>query len=230
MSGDLKQYAATPRRLEKLRQAGQTPSSGAVAGLCALAVATLAIAGAGQPLRRALAGLLAEGLRAGVDQQALAALLARHLFIGGAIVMLFAVALAVTAIAARALQTGGALKAPWKRPQRADSQDWPSAALAVAGLLGVGILYRGFLEHYGVAGQWSQLVDPPLLLAVWLRVLCLLAGLSALHMLWTRAAHLRRAMLTHRELQDERKEAEGSWLKERLRGRPRSRGRRPARD
>lgn len=224
MSGDLKQYEATPRRLEKLRQAGQTPSSAAIAGVSSLAVATLVMVVAGRPLSRGLAGLLAEGMRAAAGQQALAPLLARHLLVGGAAVILFAAVLAVTVLAARGLQTGGAMKSPWAGWRAMQTQDWPSAALAAAGVSGLAAIFGALLERYREAGQWRQLIEPQVLLALWLRALCLLAGLAVLHFLWMRAAHLQRAMLTHRELQDERQEVEGSWLKDRLRKR------RPTRD
>lgn len=224
MSGDLKQYAPTARRLQKLRQTGVAPTSSAVGGVCALAGMTILALAAGKPLQRALAQLLAEGLTGPAKQLPLPFLLARHLLLGGALVVALAVAVAAAGWAARALQAGGALKPPWAGRQRFGKQDWPAAALAGVGLAGLISLFAGFMGQYRAAGQWAQLTDPRAVLTLWLRVLCLFGGLATLHLLWTRAAFLRQAMLTHRELRDERKETEGSWLKGQLRHRRDARG------
>jgi hypothetical protein len=145
----------------------------------------------------------------------------RHLLLGGVLIITIASAVALTAAAAHAWQTGLTPRPPRPKVKSPLLNIDPTEVLL--GLLALGgsvVVVVAMLHGMGQATHWQGLTDPRLLASPWLRQLCLLAGLATLHLLWTRARHQRQAMMTDRELRDEQRETQGSWLRQRLQQRP----------
>lgn len=217
---ELRRYEPTARRLQKLRQAGAAPHSATVSGVAVLLGAVLLGLLGGRGLLHVLGGVLAQDLQQGMVAPAeLSALLWRHLLVAGLLLALLASAFAACALVAAAGQGALTPRPPWRglRERQRQGLDAPATALALVGLGGSLVLFLPLLWHYLHAAGWRELADPRLLLTICWRQLSLLAGLAVLHLLYTRARHLQKAMLTYSELQQERKESEGSWLKARRR-------------
>ena len=217
MSDETRKHPATARRLERLRQAGDAPQSAAVAGVVALAAATGLAVLWGPALTRALAQVLADGLRQAATEPALAGLFGARLLLGGRIVIGLAVVLALVAAVVQALQTGVVLRPPRVAGRsRVLHTDPVAAVLALLALAGAGAIVATVLQRCAAAATWAELGSPAVTVTAWLRQLCLLGALAALHLLWTRARHQRRAMMTDTEMRDEQRETQGSWLRQRL--------------
>jgi flagellar biosynthesis protein FlhB len=217
VSDDARKHPPTARRLERLRQAGEAPQSAAVAGVVALGAATGLGLLWGPTLTRVLGQTLAEGLRQTATEPSLSDLLGRRLLLAGTVVLGLAVALALVATVAQALQTGGVLRPPRLIGRSQVLQSDPVAALlALLALGGAGVIVAQVLQRYAAAKTWAELDSPATVGAGWLRQLCLLGGLAVLHLLWQRARHQRRAMMTDRERREEQRETQGSWLRQRL--------------
>jgi flagellar biosynthesis protein FlhB len=227
MSDDLRQYPATPRRLEKLRQQGIVPSQAAVAGVLGLAAATLVLAVAGGWIGQGLRGMLARDLQSGMARpEALAGLLMTRLGMAVAIIAGAGVVTAGAGVLARLLQgtlgqrSGRALYLPMSDTSRARGGRTSEGSLLL-GLIGLGcagVVYAAWLGRLpeAVAGSWRPGDWPPYALGwVWLRWLAVLGGLAILHAAGSWWRHLQQARMTHREMVQERREAEGSWLKRR---------------
>lgn len=217
MSDQTRKHPPTARRLERLQQAGEAPHSTAVAGVVALGAATGLGVLWGPRLTRALGALLAESVRQAGTEPALPELFARRLLQGGAIVFGLAVALALLAAVVRAAQTGTALRKLRFTGRSQVLQSDPAAALlALLALGGAAVIVVTVLQRYAAAATWAELGSLATVGAGWVRQLCLLGGLAVLHLLWGRARHQRRAMMTDQELRDEQRETHGSWLRQRL--------------
>jgi flagellar biosynthesis protein FlhB len=221
MPDELRRYAPTARRLEKLRQAGAGAHSPALTAATVLVATVVIGAGVARPLGRELARSMAVDLGAPLwEARQLPALLGRHLVFGGALVVAVAALALLAASLAHALQAGGLTWSrqgagkPFKSPL--SPPDGPGVVLALAALAAGVLAYGAVLGYLKQAALGSPAASAEIVGAAGLRWLCLLGGLGLLHLLWVRSDFLRRAMLTHRDLQEEHKEAEGSWLKGRL--------------
>ena len=215
MSDELKQHPATPRRLEKLRQAGVAPSSSALSGAVALATVTAVAAVTWRPLCLALQTMVAQDLQRSAAAEQLPRLLGQHLLTAGLVIGVLAAALAVVAALVQGVASGAPPRSPWRGGEQRRQglrADVPGVALGLLALVGTASIYLPRLREYSEAQQWSDLVAGQGWALLWLRELALLGGLALLHLLWTRAEYLQRARLTHRELRDEARETEGSWL------------------
>ena len=218
MTDEARKHSPTARRLEKLRQVGAAPRSAALVGLAVLAVATALGLLWVPTLCRLLSGSLAASLREPTVEASLMPLLGQRLLLGGGLVILIATALALTAAAVHSWQSGVVLRAPrLKAGSRRPHLDPIEALLALLGLAGSIVIVASTLRSIGEATTWAELSSPAAVTTGWLRQLCLLGGLAILHLLWMRARHQRQAMMTDRELRDEQRETQGSWLRERLR-------------
>ena len=215
MGDELRQHPATPRRLEKLRQAGVAPSSSAVGGAAALATATAVAAVTWRPVSAGLQTMITQDLQRPATAEELPRLFGQHLLAAGLAVGALAVALAVVAALVQCLASGASVHSPWRsaQPRRQGLRaETPGVVLGLLALVGTAAIYVPRLAAYSEAQQWSELVAGQGWAWLWLRELALLGGLALLHLLWTRAEHLQQARLTRQELRDEQRETEGSWL------------------
>jgi len=226
MSEELRQYPPTPRRLEKLRQMGLAVSYAAVAAVLGLAAFTLAVYLAGDKLGRWAMAMLAHDLRAeAVRPAGLAGLLVSRLGAAALVIVAIAIVVAAGALIPRLAQGGVGQRSSkllylpmsdTRRGRRRRAGDG-AIALGIAGLCCAGLIYVTWLGRLGEAQRWPGLEQLPAMGLIWLRWLAVLGGLATLHARGSWLRHLRQAQMTHREMLEERRETEGSWLKRRRR-------------
>jgi flagellar biosynthesis protein FlhB len=220
VTDEARRHSPTARRLERLRQAGAAPHSAALVGVAVLAAATALGLLWAPTLCRLLSEPLAASLRDPAAEASLLQLLGWRLLLGGGLVVLIAAALGLTAAAAHSWQSGVVLRAPRLRAKLSLlSLDPIEALLALLGVGGSIVIIASTLRAVGEATTWAELSSPAAVTTGWLRQLCLLGALAILHLLWARARHQRQAMMTDRELRDEQRETQGSWLRGRLKQR-----------
>jgi flagellar biosynthesis protein FlhB len=214
-SDDLRRYPPTARRLERLRQAGVAPHSPAITGLAVLLAGTLALAAGGRAGLQGLAAMLARDLQvtnaASASAEQLRALLTGHLEAAGLALAVIALGAAGVACLAHLAQTGFLLRSPFTTPfsglpgrspvgrQAGPNRSLLPLASVLAGLVAAVALLGAFLAS---GSAW----------VTWWRWLAVLGGLAMLHLLAAGARYSQQARLTHREMQDEARETEGSWL------------------
>jgi flagellar biosynthesis protein FlhB len=225
-SDELKRYAPTPRRLAKLRRAGDVAASAALTAVAGLAAATGAALALGPGLAHRLAGVLAQDLQvAGTMTTSPPALLAHMTHrLGLAVVVMAAIAggLGLVQTVVHLLQTGFATRGtdsaspalPWGAGR--GGRISPPAAETVLGL-GLGLLVAagcgaGLLGNLAAARSWADLGPGPAWGSLGGRWLVGLAGLALLHLALTRGRFQQRAAMSHRDLQDEARETAGPGL------------------
>jgi flagellar biosynthetic protein FlhB len=228
---DQRTEAATPRRLQRARAAGQVPLSRELPAAAGLGAALLAISLAGpsgmHAMTGALAGLLANAHEADLSHAGAAA--ARAALFGAAPIVLAVLAASVTATL---VQTGFLLSATSLVPDL--SRVGPLAGLrrllspdnaAEAGksalkLAALGaIVWRslaGDLDGLAAAPGWdaARLADRVLraVVAVLLATLAFQAAVAVLDVLWVRIRHAARLRMSREEVRQEQKETEGDPL------------------
>ncbi|MEN6402920.1 MAG: EscU/YscU/HrcU family type III secretion system export apparatus switch protein [Armatimonadia bacterium] len=223
---ELKRYPPTPRRLARLRQAGVIPDTTALTGAAVLVGATLGLIFLGPQLLHLARLVLARDLQhealVAHEPARLRSLLAWHLGLGALVITALGGAAAIVAALARGLQTGGAasgegvglMRKGLRRAKRGGAQ-WPGLMLGTVAVAGGGVVLAGLLGAWGRAESWQELWAWPALAQAWGRWLAVLVGMALLHLLWTRAAYMQQARLSHRELLDEQQETEGPGLTKR---------------
>ncbi len=224
MSDEIKRYPATPRRLERLRQAGLSPASAAVTAAVAIVAATGGLVLLGGRLCGWLAGLLAQDLqRPMVEATALPGLLATRLLQGGLAVVLVALGATAMAVMAHIAQGGGVQRsskqmylpmtqdAGASRPRFSVGSFW----LGLLALCALAVLLRSWLQGLSAQTAWPDPRGLSGALALWWRWVAVLVAVAILHGVATRLSYLSPAQMSHREMLEDRRETEGSWLKRR---------------
>ncbi len=227
MAEELKRYPPTPRRLQKLKEAGWTPASAALTAVVILVGATVGLALGGPRLLAWLCQLLcADFQNALPSPEALLYLFSRHLILAGAFVFLIATGAGGLAILAHKLQDNFLLHLSnnvylpmsleiKKIPRTPRDRIALTALLIVSGLvLGGLILAQGLQEIQrglgsATGGMPLQFLTQKLGL-LWLRWLAILSGLAMFHALLVRIQYSRHAWMTHQELVEEQRETEGA--------------------
>ncbi len=237
MSDEIKRYPATPRRLERLRQAGLSPASAAVTAAVVIVSATGGLVLLSGRLCGWLAGLLAEGLqRPTMEAAALPGLLATRLLQGGLAVVLVALVTMGVALLAQIAQ-GGVVQRSSKQMYLPMTQDAGASrprftvvsfCLGLMALCALAVLLRSWLQELSAQTAWPDPCGSSGALALWWRWLAVLVAAAILHGVATRLSYLSRGQMSHREMLEDRRETEGSWLKRRrvnewLQNRPRRR-------
>jgi flagellar biosynthesis protein FlhB len=227
---ELKQYAPTARRLEKLRRAGVTgvsPALGQLVGWLVLAGLGLLtgreiIATAGQYLARDLQ----DAMLAGDSVEGLAGRLGRRLMVAVGVLVVLSGAVYLLGLGAAVLQGGGRGRSPadlWESSQSVSRRQVGGAdlgwglLLGAVGVVGLVALLRGLLSSWAQANHWSELLKADSVGGVGMRVLALLAAIGLLQVLWRRGQFMAQARMTRREVLIEARETEGSWLRKTLR-------------
>jgi len=219
MSDDIKRYPPTPRRLERLRQAGVSPASPAVTAVAVLASGTVLGALIGGKLVAWLQAVMAQDLqRIGADVTQLPGLLAGRLAQGGVVVIAISALGAGVAIAAQAAQgtfpqrSSKQMVLPMSTEGGIGRRRTPTVMLwpFLVGLGAAGVMLATWLREWAAPG--ASLASAGVL---WLKWLAVLGGVAGLHAVAVRLRTLRRAEMSHREMLEERRETEGSWLKRR---------------
>ena len=233
MADEIRSYAPTERRLARLRALGFIPTSRALVGAVVIAVAWLGLLAAGPALvdcsARALRGsleLAAGAEEASAAQQALSWLGLR----GGAIAALAGIICLTAAVTVTQMQaagwgrssgvpTGGSLPGSRAASPRAGpglgEAGWLVMIAAVAVLTTV-LAGRSALAYAqelmcGGPGQVLETSARAVVNIGW-RVVAALLGVGVLDYLMQRAAFLRVARMSRREMQDELRQTEGHPL------------------
>lgn len=220
MSDEIKRYPPTPRRLERLRRLGVSPASSAVTALAVLLGGTGLLLLSGSWLRRWLQATLAQDLQHGaLEPVRLAGLLARQL--GGAGLVVIAVSVVAMGLAAVAQMAQGTILQHSSKqmylPMSTDGgprRRGASGVMPLPLLIGLGAavwLIGGWLRGLATGVGWG---DQPVAVlgARWLAVL---GAVALLHAVTVRMRTLNRAQMSHREMVEEKRETDGSWLKRR---------------
>jgi len=229
MAEELKRYPPTPRRLQKLKEAGWTPASAALTAMAVIAGATLGGALGGPHLLAWLCRLLYTDFQSGLPSpEALLSLFSRHLLFAGAVVLFIAAGAGGVAILAYKLQDNFLLhlsKTSYM-PMSLGIKDFPrpirdkiplTALLIVLGLVFAGVILAQGLQEIqqglGSArgGMQLQFFIQRLSL-LWLRWLAILLGVAVFEALLVRQQYERHAWMTHREYIEEQRETEGVFL------------------
>lgn len=242
---DDKTEAATPKRLQRAREDGQVAMSREIVGLSALGAGTMAVMlvlpTAGFDLMRAMRGALESAHAVGI-QETFATLFWR----GGMVVAPVAAAVAVGAMAATLVQTGGMVSAKSMAPRLSKISPLaglkrlvaPEAlaeflrTLAKLGIVGAALWHVGS----DLSGLQAALHQPSAALpaaagAVALRLmlaaLAAFAGVATLDLFWVRFRHAQQLRMSRQDLRDESKESDGDpMLKARRRQMRQAQGRR----
>jgi flagellar biosynthetic protein FlhB len=233
--GAEKTEAATPRRVQKAREAGQVPLSTELPALAMLGATSLVLVLAAPAATRRLALALAGMLAHAADATPLAAL-QTAILAGARAAAPLALIAAAAAAAAVVLQTGFLLRPQAIRPDL--SRLSPAAGLhrlfgmqtllaalkavvkAVAVAVALGFVLKDALPALREGSFWSAeglgLHFATLLLRMLCAVLLVQAAVSLFDLVWVRLRHARDLRMSREELREELRETEGDPL---LRGR-----------
>lgn len=223
MSDDLKRYPPTPRRLQKLREAGLSPASSAVTAVAMLLVVTLAGLALGPMLVHGLTRLLADDLQRAVRPAALAAtdlrlLLAGRFAVAGLIVVAAGAIVAAALLLAQALQgqvrqhSSKQMYLPMMtRVGRSRGRARPAFPVlpALVGVCAAVAMIAAWVRRLAEAESWPGPEQLPQVGPVWWRWLAALGAVAVLHAAGTWLRHMSQAQMTRRELLEELRETEG---------------------
>lgn len=226
MNGELKRYPPTRRRLERLRELGAGPADGAVTAACVIAVATVLAVFCGPPLLRWLCAIVSHDLQqVTADAGMLPGLLSRRLCQGGLVVIAISATAWGIGMLAQGLQgnfrsrSSNILSLPMSQNGRFGGLQPVQVLPALVGLGMAGLVVGEWLVRLAAAESWADAMALPRLGWLCVRWLIALAGVAALHAVVTRLRYMRQAAMTQREMVEEQRETEGSWLKARLKSR-----------
>lgn len=226
MSGDLRQYRPTTRRLGRLYQAGIFPHSRVLTAALVLGAALITIAGLAPLLMAVLQAPFAELLAAGIvrPEAALtgAAIVSTGLLMVGLLSTIWLVTVTVGALqrgASPGDQTPGQLPLS---EREVSFHRWPIADLMWELLMSGAILGGGAIIIYNrlPALMHMSVVQPTAMARNVQQVIwafgwqfgLLMVGLGLCDYLYQRAVFSQGAAMTRRELEQERRETEGHWL------------------
>jgi flagellar biosynthesis protein FlhB len=233
---ELKRYPPTPRRLERLRQTGDVPFSGAVNAVAVLAAGTAAAVVLGPGLCGRLGALLARDLqRCGgglATPETAVAQFTGHLAQAFALMVIIAFGAAAILILAHLAQTGFAVgrgpggsasRSPFARlsPGPGRRRGERPVLESIIGLGAVALVLKLLLADLAGTPTWDDAWRGGSWWGLWGRWIAVLAGLSMTHLLVVRARYWQRAAMSHRELADETRETTGAPLNRELRERRR---------
>lgn len=222
-SGDLKRHEPTPRRLEQLRRAGAGPRSPLLTGAVVLVGLTALGWGLAGPLLRLLGGLLARDLQYGArtvaDRGELAGLMAGHLAVTIGLLAALGGATLLLVQLGQSWQSGGQLPggAPatslWADSRRARRRpERPGVADKLAAVAAAVLLVWVLLGRLAGAVSWDEIAAGGGWADLGGRALAVLAGLGLVHWLVQRQRFHRRAMMSDRELTEEKRQTEGAAI------------------
>jgi flagellar biosynthesis protein FlhB len=222
--------AATPRRLQRAREAGDVPISRelpAFAGLaCVVLVLMVAGSGSAYDMTVRLESFLARAHQWDASDGGAAAFAA---LAGARLAAPFILAALVGGVTAVLLQSGGTLKASALQPDLgrlnpgaglrrlvgSDNLVESGKSLAKLAIVGV-VVWRvlaGMIGQLAQVPSWDFRVLPDRLLRaclqILLAVLAVQAGIAALDLLWVRLHHARRLRMSREDVRQEHKEMEG---------------------
>ena len=233
----LKRYPPTPRRLERLRQAGDVPFSAAVNAVAVLAAGTAAAAVLGPGLCGRLGALLAQDLQycggGPATPETAVARFTGHLAQAFALMVIIALGAAAALTMAHLAQTGfavgrGSNGSPGRSlfarlgPGPGRQRGERPVLEAIIGLGAAALVLKLLLADLAGALTWDDAWRGVSWWGLWGRWVAVLAGVSVMHLLVVRARYWRRAAMSHRELADETRETTGAPLnRERREGRRR---------
>lgn len=225
MADDIRPHPPTQRRLGRLWSAGITPASPALVALAPLAVAWAVVAMLGSILVEWAGDMVADALRLAAHPEAALAgirvLVLRAALVTGGLSALIMVA----AAAAQTVQGGprSSIQSAAPTPPGVGQRLRPAFELAhivcnlavlVLAVVTLAAAVRAVLCRAGDLATVRTLpaAAADLASAIGWPVLALLAGVAVLDAIVRRAAWTRMAWMTHREMEDEVREAEGHRL------------------
>ena len=223
MADDSKRYPPSERRLSRLWRAGSTPASPALVGAAVIVATGLLVTLAAPVAAGWMSGWVHAALRAAGEPEAALAVAREIALLGGLLAAGVGIFALTAALVVQRMQVRGRAAGARLPPAGREYASLPridgrrlARALLLTGLAGVGVAaaVRGALievaasdELQGPAETLATVIGPiawPLLL--------MLLGVAALDAIGERAAWLRDASMTRREVEEELREVEGHPL------------------
>lgn len=226
MNGELKRYPPTWRRLERLREQGAGPADSAVTAAAVILAMTVLAAVCGPALLRWLCAIVSHDLRqVTADADMLPGMLRMRLCQSGLVIIAISATAWGAGMLAQGLQgnfrsrSSNILSLPMSQKGRSGGLQPAQVLPALVGLGVAAAVVGEWLMDLAAAASSADTVALPRLGWFWVRWLIALAGVAALHAVATRLRYMREAAMTRREIVEEQRETEGSWLKARLKSR-----------